>query len=121
MKIALPSRNNNIDNHFGHCEYFTVFTVNTETKEILSCETVQPPAGCGCKSNIASTLANMGVKVMLAGNMGNGAVNKLNTVGIEVIRGCSGDIKTVALNYLNGSIKDSGILCESHGHECSHS
>ncbi|RPJ16200.1 MAG: dinitrogenase iron-molybdenum cofactor biosynthesis protein, partial [Desulfobacteraceae bacterium] len=28
MKIALPSKNNRIDDHFGHCEYFTVFTVN---------------------------------------------------------------------------------------------
>lgn len=124
MKIALPSRNNNIDNHFGHCEYFTVFTVDTEAKEILSSDTVSSPNGCGCKSNVASTLADMGVKVMLAGNMGEGAVNKLNSAGIKVVRGCSGDVKTVTLNYLNGSIEDSGILCQTHGHnhghECHH-
>lgn len=28
MKIALPSRNTSIDSHFGHCEYFTVFTID---------------------------------------------------------------------------------------------
>ena len=72
MKIALPSRNNNIDDHFGHCEYFTVFTVDSQNKEITDSETVESPVGCGCKSNIASILAEKGVKVMLAGNMGDG-------------------------------------------------
>lgn len=35
MKIALPSRHNNIDDHFGHCEYFTVYTVDTSKKKYL--------------------------------------------------------------------------------------
>ncbi|SHJ63894.1 Predicted Fe-Mo cluster-binding protein, NifX family [Clostridium cavendishii DSM 21758] len=116
MKIALPSRNNNIDDHFGHCEYFTVFTVDTKTKKIVSSETVPSPVGCGCKSNIATTLADIGVKVMLAGNMGEGAVRVLNNAEIEVLRGCSGDIKTVALKRIEGSLVDSGDSC--HEHEC---
>lgn len=118
MKIALPSRNNNIDDHFGHCEYFTVFTVDTETKEILSSEIVSSPEGCGCKSNIASVLSDMGVKIMLAGNMGQGAVRVLNNSGIEVLRGCSGDVKTTALKWLDGSLLDSGDSCHAHEHEC---
>ena len=118
MKIALPTKSDStIDSHFGHCEFFTVFTIN-ENKEITLEEKIQSPVGCGCKSNIAGTLAQIGVKVMLAGNMGQGAVNVLNNAGIEVIRGCSGDVKTVALNWLNGSLTDSGILCDEHDHEC---
>jgi len=35
MKIALPSRGKAIDDHFGHCEYFTVFTVNDQ-RQIVS-------------------------------------------------------------------------------------
>lgn len=116
MKIALPSRNNNIDDHFGHCEYYTIFTVDTKTKDIIDSEIIESPAGCGCKSNIASTLSAMGVKVLLAGNMGEGAVRVLNNAGIEVLRGCSGDVKTVALNWLNDSLVDSGDLC--HHHDC---
>ncbi|MHB8829948.1 MAG: NifB/NifX family molybdenum-iron cluster-binding protein, partial [Syntrophales bacterium] len=73
MKIALPSRQNQIDEHFGHCEYFTVFTVN-EKNEIQSKEEVSSPGSCGCKSDIAQTLSRMGGKIMLAGNMGQGAV-----------------------------------------------
>jgi predicted Fe-Mo cluster-binding NifX family protein len=116
MKIALPSRENQIDDHFGHCEYFTVFTIDNDTKEIIASENVPSPAGCGCKSNIAQTLSQMGVKVMLAGNMGEGAVRVLNNCGIQVVRGCSGNIKAVALKWLEGSLIDSGDCC--HEHEC---
>ncbi len=117
MKIALPSRQDLIDDHFGHCEYFTVFTIDNN-KEIIAQETIDSPAGCGCKSNIASILAEMGVTVMLAGNMGEGAVNVLNSCGIDVVRGCSGAVKDVAQNWLAGSIADSGDSCHAHEHEC---
>jgi predicted Fe-Mo cluster-binding NifX family protein len=116
MKIALPSRNNAIDDHFGHCEYFTVYTVDGN-KEIIGHEIVPSPTGCGCKSNIASILSEIGVKVMLAGNMGEGAVRVLNNAGIDVLRGCSGDIKTVALNWLEGTLVVSNGVCSEH--ECS--
>ncbi|KZL91396.1 NifB/NifX family molybdenum-iron cluster-binding protein [Clostridium magnum] len=116
MKIALPSRGNQIDDHFGHCEYFTVFTVDSSTKQILDSQVVPSPVGCGCKSNIASILSEMGVKLMLAGNMGEGAVRVLNNSGIDVVRGCSGDINAVAQSWLDGSLVDSGDCC--HEHEC---
>jgi predicted Fe-Mo cluster-binding NifX family protein len=120
MKIALPTNNRNIDSHFGHCEYFTVFTLN-DSKEITSEEIIKSPVGCGCKSNIASTLSEIGVKVMLAGNMGEGAVQVLKSNGIDVVRGCSGDVKEAATRWLKGDIKDSGKGCETHDHEnCSH-
>ncbi len=119
MKIALPSRNNLIDDHFGHCEYFTVFTIDSNAKTIIAQEVVESPAGCGCKSNIAQILSELGVKIMLAGNMGQGAINALNRSGIEVLRGCAGEVKEVALKWLAGSLKDSGELCRSHhGHVC---
>lgn len=118
MKIALPSRQNLIDDHFGHCEYFTIFTVDKDKKEIVNQETVASPVGCGCKSNIAETLSEIGVQIMLAGNMGEGAVRVLNNSGIEVLRGCSGDVRTVALEWLSGSLSDSGDSCHEHDHSC---
>ena len=117
MKIALPSSKNQVDEHFGHCEYFTVFTID-DKNTILSQEIITPPAGCGCKSNIAQTLAQMGVKYMLAGNMGQGAVNILGMNGIQVLRGCSGDVKTVTEKWLAGNLKDSGLACAQHEHGC---
>jgi predicted Fe-Mo cluster-binding NifX family protein len=115
MKIAVPSYSGQVDEHFGHCQYFTVYTVN-DNKEIIHEETVPSPAGCGCKSNIAEILAGMGVSVMLAGNMGGGAVNVLGSYGIDVIRGCSGNTKDVAIGWVNGNIIDNGEECHSHEH-----
>lgn len=117
MKIALPSRQNMIDSHFGHCEYFTVFTIN-DSKEIVGQEQVASPAGCGCKSNIAYTLADMGVSLMLAGNMGEGAVKVLQHAGIEVLRGCTGGVKDTLLQWLAGSLTDSSESCHEHEHGC---
>ena len=112
MKIAIPTREEQVDDHFGHCEYYTIFTI--ENKSVVNEEVMKSPEGCGCKSNIAPILAEMGVKTMLAGNMGMGALNVLNMSGIDVIRGCSGNVKDVINAYLHESITDSGVGCSSH-------
>jgi len=117
MKIALPTRQNYIDEHFGHCDHFTVFTVDDQ-KQITEEEKIASPTGCGCKSDIAQILAQQGVKLMLAGNMGQGAVNVLNSNGISVLRGCSGNVRTVAENWLAGNLQDSGSNCMQHGQDC---
>ncbi|HOT62537.1 MAG TPA: NifB/NifX family molybdenum-iron cluster-binding protein, partial [Treponemataceae bacterium] len=91
MKIAMPTRGGEIDAHFGHCEYFTVFTVDGGV--VVAEERVDSPAGCGCKSNVASILAGKGVSLMVAGNMGDGAVRVLKRQGVEVIRGCAGSVR----------------------------
>lgn len=120
MKIALPSQNNLIDDHFGHCESIFFSPPISSNEKITDQEIITSPAGCGCKSNIAQTLAEMGVTLMLAGNRPEGAVNVLNRAGIEVVRGCSGDVKAVALKWLEGSLADSGETCHAHEHDCQH-
>ena len=100
-KIALPTRNGNIDDHFGHCAFYTIITVN-DNNEVAKTEIMPSPEGCGCKSNIAYQLQEDGVTLMLAGNMGMGALNKLSYCGIEVVRGCSGPVMDVVEAYLKG-------------------
>jgi predicted Fe-Mo cluster-binding NifX family protein len=117
-KIAIPTKNQHVDAHFGHCEYYTIFTIDAQ-KKIKAEEKFEAPKGCGCKSNVASILHNMEVTTLLAGNMGQGAVNKLQASGIRVIRGCSGNIYDVIANYSKGEINDSGLVCD-HGHDHDH-
>lgn len=118
MKIAVPTQNGMVDDHFGHCEYFTVFTV--ENKSIVSEEKVASLQGCGCKSNIVNELKAKGVDLMLAGNMGQGAYNKVMFADIKVIRGCQGNVNQVVNDYLDGKVKDSLILCGTHEHHHGH-
>lgn len=125
MKVAIPTtRGNVVDEHFGHCEVYTIFSIDDNNK-IIGHTILPSPQGCGCKSNIAGVLQQTGVKVMLAGNMGGGALNVLNNYGIDVYRGCSGDVRLLTENFLLGKITDSGEGCqqhEEHGeeHQCNH-
>ena len=112
MKIAVPTRNGVVDDHFGHCAYYTIFAIEADGS--LTSSTLPSPEGCGCKSGIAAVLQQMGVKVMLAGNMGEGAKNVLQKHNIAVIRGCKGDIETLVQSYLLGFILDSGEKCDHH-------
>lgn len=127
MKIAVPTKNGNqIDNHFGHCEFYTIFIIS-ENNQIIAETILESPKGCGCKSNIAYDLAEMDVKIMLAGGIGDGAISKLNSQRIEVIRNCSGDVHDLVEAYLKGELKDGGASCSAHSdrshsdaHVCNH-
>ncbi len=113
MKLAVPTtQENQVDAHFGHCEFFTVFAI--EDGEIKNSQIVESSQGCGCKSNIASVLREMGVKVMLVGNMGGGAVNILNHHGIDVFRGCDGGADALIQEFVKGELVDSGESCHQH-------
>jgi predicted Fe-Mo cluster-binding NifX family protein len=122
MKIAIPTKNQSVDSHFGQCDHYTIFTID-ESKKIESTEEYDAPVGCGCKSDVAALLKAKGVETMLAGNMGQGAVNKVTEAGIQVIRGCQGNIETVVKQYLTGFILDSGLICshtDGDDHQCAH-
>ncbi|MFZ4546565.1 MAG: NifB/NifX family molybdenum-iron cluster-binding protein [Bacteroidales bacterium] len=128
MKIAVPvTSTNHVDGHFGHCEFYGIYTISAENK-ISEIQTIPSVQGCGCKSNIAAVLAADGVTIMLAGGIGGGAINVLNNAGIDVIRGCEGDAQEVVKSYISGLISDSGESCHQHAghhgeggkHLCSH-
>lgn len=120
MKIAIPVKSNNeIDAHFGHCEFYKIYNVSDD-KKITSSERMESPKGCGCKSNIASIFEQQGIKVMLAGGIGDGAVNILKQHGVSVVRNCQGDVDALINQYLAGYVIDGGHNCQSHEHECSH-
>jgi predicted Fe-Mo cluster-binding NifX family protein len=112
--IAVPTRTNRtVDDHFGHCAQFTLFSVSDE-KAVQETGTVLSPPGCGCKSNVAAILKQKGVSILLAGNMGDGAMNVLQRQGIQVHRGCSGDASKAVEAFLAGEWKDSGAGCAQH-------
>lgn len=112
-KVAVPTRDGVVDDHFGHCAYYTIFTL--VANRITATDRMPSPEGCGCKSGIAPVLAAAGVRVMLAGNMGEGAKRVLEQNGIRVVRGCHGAVEELIEAYLAGRVADSGEGCHSHG------
>lgn len=115
--IAVPTRlDNTVDDHFGHCRQYSLFSVG-EHHAVQDAGIVPSLPGCGCKSNIAMVLKAKGVSILLAGNMGAGAVNVLQRQGIEVHRGCSGGARQAVESFVAGEWKDSGLTCAAHHHE----
>jgi len=121
LKLAIPTRAGEVDEHFGHCESFTIYAFD-DGKKVVGQERFTPPPACGCKSNLIPTLVDKGVSVLVAGNMGEGAVLRLREAGIQVFRGAKGDVAEAAQAWVEGRLKDAQILCAGHapGHECGH-
>ncbi len=113
MKIAIPARDGQVDGHFGHCEAFAILTLD-EKKKIVDEELLTPPPGCGCKSNVISVLADKGVSLFIAGNIGQGAVNKIEAAGISVLRGVDGAIHDVVRRWAEGSLQTNNDICTAH-------
>lgn len=121
MKIAVPSRDGIVDEHFGHCKEFLIFRVEGES--LVEEQSIPSLEGCGCKSGVAAVLARSGVTHLVAGNMGEGAVRVLGSQGIRVVRGASGSARVAAEAFAKGTLADSGLGCAGHGeagHECNH-
>ncbi len=124
MKIAISVKENTVSEHFGHSDGYAIFSLNEKGAIIENEFLTATGESCGCRSNIAEVLREKGVKVLLAGNMGNGAYLNMNHAGLRVYRGCSGSPRQLAEDYIQGKVIDSGLACSHHSHsnhhECSH-
>lgn len=103
FKIAVPLNGTRIEMHFGQCETYAIYTIESGTvteDEIISCT-----GRHGCKSGIIAELARIGVRCLLAGNIGEGAVRMLGSFGIQTVRGASGPARQAVESYLSGREK----------------
>lgn len=111
VKIAVASNDKSVAGHFGHCETFEVF--DTEDGKIVNTTSYPNP---GHKPGfLPNYLNDMGVKVIISGGMGAGAVDIFNEKGIKVVIGAKGDAKEVAQSFLNNNLEAGGNVC-NHKH-----
>jgi predicted DNA-binding protein (UPF0251 family)/predicted Fe-Mo cluster-binding NifX family protein len=109
--IAVPTTARGlVEAHFGASERFTIYTLDAEGRAQAE-ERIEASIGPGCKSGGAPRLAAMGVSVLIAGRIGEGAVHVFNAHGIEVIRGASGSARAAAQSFADGELGDSGEAC----------
>lgn len=116
MKIAVASEGKMVTGHFGHCENFNIF--DAENGQIVHSESIPNP---GHKPGfLPNFLGDMGVKVIISGGMGGGAVEIFNERNIEVITGATGIASDAADKYLKGQLHSTGSVCHEHQHhdEC---
>ncbi len=109
-KIAVPvDENGKLDAHFGHCKYFDVF--ETEDKTIKSeNRLIPPPHEPGV---LPLWLAQKGITDVVAGGMGQRAIQLFNQNKVNVFVGApqqSG--KDLAIGLLTDTIQFSANYCD---------
>lgn len=117
-KIAVTTDDRrNVFEHFGHCENFTIYTV--DKKGLVSKETIQGP-GSGHSSTIAF-LKEQGISCLICGGIGKNAIDELTACNIRVVPGMTGDIDVAAAAFLDGAAAVSTAAnCEHENEpECS--
>ena len=108
-KFAIPTLNQGLTAHFGHCEKFAILDVvdNKVVKE----EYVTPPVHQ--PGVYPKFLADIGVHVIIAGGMGVKAQNLFAENNIEVHMGVQdGTPKKLVEDYLNNQLKTGINLCD---------
>lgn len=117
MKIAVTYDNGEVFQHFGKTESFKIY--NVEDNTVVSSEVIgSNGTGHGA---LAGLLAEQGVNVLICGGIGGGAQAALTEAGIELCAGAQGNTDQVVEAYLKGELESSGVNCDHHHHEESHS
>ena len=109
MKFAIPTLNNEITAHFGHCDKFAI--VETTDNVITNEEIVSPPVHQ--PGSYPKFLAEKGVDVIIAGGMGQKAQVLFTQNNIKVHLGViSGTAKKLVEDHINNQLKTGGNLCD---------
>lgn len=111
MKVAIPTADEKLCMHFGHCEKFVIVDVDEGKKEITAREeAVPPPHEPGV---IPRWLHEKGADVIIAGGMGMRAQQIFEQCGIKVVVGAPAEHpQQVVLDWINGSLVTGGNVCD---------
>lgn len=118
--IAIPLEDGVLCAHFGHCEQFAIVTVVddviTEVKELTPPEHVP--------GLYPRWVASFGVTDVIAGGMGQKAINLFNEQNINAFVGAPLDDPTTLVTlFLEGKLNLNANYCNhdaNHAHSCKH-
>jgi len=109
MKFAIPLAEGKLTAHFGHCQEFAIVDVEENQitgKEIL----VPPPHEPGV---LPAWLHEKGASVIIAGGMGQRAIDLFQQNDIEVVVGApSLEPETLVNSYLDKTLVPGGNVCD---------
>ena len=111
-KFAIPTVNDLLTPHFGHCEKFAI--VETVDEKILSTDFITPPFHQ--PGVYPRFLADQGVDVIISGGMGFKAQDLFAQNNIEVCVGVSGESggspEDIVHQYLQNELRTGENLCD---------
>ena len=109
MNIAITSEGKELDSkvdpRFGRAAYFIIIDPETMAFEVVeNSQNLNLPQGAGIQAG--KTIVDQKVDVLLTGNCGPKAFKVLQSAGVKVITGVSGQVKDVLLQYKNNELKE---------------
>lgn len=111
MKIAIPVANNTICMHFGHCEQFYIYEVDTDSKTIKNVLKLTPPPHE--PGLLPRWLKEKEVNIIIAGGMGQRAQNLFTQRNIKVFVGAPVENpKSLVEKYLNETLISGVNACD---------
>ncbi|HTP27031.1 MAG TPA: P-loop NTPase, partial [Anaeromyxobacteraceae bacterium] len=110
-RIAVPVTGGLLSSHFGHCEQFVLFDIETDGKGIGRKQVLAPPPHA--PGTFPKWLHEQGATVIIAGGMGSRAQSLFDQNGIRVIVGASsGDPDVLVRQFLDGALTAGTNVCD---------
>ena len=107
--FAVPTINEKLCAHFGHCEQFAV--VETIDNKVVNIDYLSPPVHQ--PGTYPRFLAGIGVSTIIAGGMGTKAQDIFTQNNIEVFMGINSENpEKLVEQYLNDQLKSGDNLCD---------
>ncbi len=108
-KIAIPTTNGILSQHFGHCEKFAIYEV--EDNKIVKENFVNPPTHT--PGSHPAFLRELGCDTIIAGGMGTKAQQLFQQNHIEVIIGLQSDnLEGLIDAYISDELESKDNLCD---------
>ena len=115
MRIAIPFYMDKVFQHFGHAPRFKIYEI--ENRQVLM-EMVVEVEEQG-HAAVADLLRSMDVRVVICGNIGEGAMRALRDAGIMFYGGVTGDADAAITALIQGGLQyDPNIKCTAHEGGC---
>jgi predicted Fe-Mo cluster-binding NifX family protein len=117
-KIAIPMENGKLCAHFGHCEYFTI--VSVENNEVKEMQEITPPEHQ--PGLYPRWVAGFGVTDVIAGGMGQKAIDLFLEQNINAFVGApQNDAKSIVADFLADKLTLNANYCHhDENHSCEH-
>jgi len=107
MRIAISTEGENVSAHFGRCPLFTI--VDIEDGKVTNKEVIANPGHH--PGFLPRFFHDKGVNCIIAGGMGQRAVQLFAEQGIEKVVGVSGRVSVVVEKIAGGTLEGGESLC----------
>ncbi len=116
MKVAVTYENGQVFQHFGRTQQFKIYDV--EDGKIVSSKVI---GNDGLSHGaLGEILMREKADVFICGGIGGGAREMIESRGIKLVPGVSGDADKAVEGYLSGTLEyDPNVSCKDHG-SCHH-